>query len=152
MVEMDENILINSSFLPTKELIEKVKTLSENQAIFKDEEIIAFFTLRNQEKVDFESYEHIEFTEEILQIKNTWDIFSLNDKAIQADFDLLTEGKKSQPIPESVQCLNKENIFIEEGAKIMLSSLNATTGPIYIGKDAETVSYTHLTLPTILLV
>tara|TARA_R110002073_G_scaffold8207_6_gene45884 strand:- start:11949 stop:13124 length:1176 start_codon:yes stop_codon:yes gene_type:complete len=137
MVEMEENILINASFLPTKKLVGKVKKLSKNQAIFKGEEVIAFFTSDTQEEVDFESYEQIEFEGELLEIKNTWDIFSLNDKAIQADFDLITEGRKSQPIPDSVQCINKENIFIEEGAKVLLSSLNASSGPIYIGKNAE---------------
>ncbi len=137
MVEMEENVLINASFLPSEALIEKVKGLSKNQAIFKDEEVIAFFTSETQEEVDFESYEHIEFDDELLQIKNTWDIFSLNDKAIQADFDLITEGRKSQPIPDTVQVINRENIFIEEGATVLLSSLNASKGPIYIGKDAE---------------
>jgi hypothetical protein len=28
-------------------------------------------------------------------------------------------------------------IFIEEGAKLEFVTLNASTGPIYIGKDAE---------------
>ena len=60
----------------------------------------------------------------------------MNDKALQEDFDLLSEGRKSQPIPEGVQYVNKENIFIEEGAEISFSILNASTGPIYIGKNA----------------
>src|SRR5690606_3639801 len=30
-----------------------------------------------------------------------------------------------------------ENIFIEEGAKLEFVTLNASTGPIYIGKDTE---------------
>ena len=57
--------------------------------------------------------------------------------AIQADFDLITQEQTSQPIPEGVQVINKGNIFIEEGAIVLLSSLNASKGPIYIGKDAE---------------
>ncbi|MEN8856889.1 MAG: GlmU family protein [Flavobacteriaceae bacterium] len=137
MVEMEENRLINSSFLPTKELVAIVKTLSKNQAIFKADEIIAFYTSDTQEEVDFDSYEQIEFEGELLQVKNTWDIFSLNDKAIQADFDLITKDRTSQPIPEGVQVIEKENIFIEDGATVLLSSLNASEGPIYIGKDAE---------------
>ena len=137
MVEMEENIMINASFLPTKELIDNIKSLSKNQAIFKGEQVIAFFTSETQEEVTFDSYEQIEFNEDIIQVKNTWDIFSLNDKAIQTDFDLLTEDRTSQPIPEGVQVINKENIFIEEGAIVLLSSLNASNGPIYIGKDAE---------------
>ncbi|MFY0603293.1 MAG: GlmU family protein [Flavobacteriaceae bacterium] len=137
MVEMEENILINSSFLPTKSLIEKIRKLSANEAIFRGEEVIAFYTKDTQEEVSFESYTQIEFDEEILQITNTWDIFSLNDKAISEDFELLTNNRKSQPIPDGVQVINKEHIFIEEGAKVLFSSLNASDGPIYIGADAQ---------------
>tara|TARA_R110002074_G_scaffold40494_1_gene108359 strand:+ start:206 stop:1381 length:1176 start_codon:yes stop_codon:yes gene_type:complete len=137
MVEMEENIMINASFLPTKELIDSVKSLSKNQAVFKGDDVIAFFASDTQEEVTFDSYEQIEFEEELIQVKNTWDIFSLNDQAIQADFDLITENRTSQPTPEGVQVINKENIFIEEGAILLLSSLNASNGPIYIGKDAE---------------
>ncbi|MBT7817290.1 MAG: glucose-1-phosphate thymidylyltransferase, partial [Polaribacter sp.] len=137
MVELVENILINASFCPTKSLVEKVKSLSKNEAIFKGEDVIAFFTSDSQEEVNFDAYTQIEFDEDILQIKNTWDIFSLNDKAIQEDFELITEGRTSEPIPAGVQYINKENIFIEEGAKLTFAFLNATDGPIYVGKDAE---------------
>ncbi|ARV05193.1 glucose-1-phosphate thymidylyltransferase [Polaribacter sp. SA4-10] len=136
MVELEENILINASFCPTENLVEKVKNLSENEAIFKGEDVIAFFTTDSQEEVNFDEYTQIEFEEELIQIKNTWDIFSLNDKAIQEDFNFLTEGRTSQPIPEGTRCINKENIFIEEGAEVVFANLNASTGPIYIGKDA----------------
>jgi len=136
MVEMEQNVLINASFLPTDELVEIIQDLKENQAVFKNEEVIAFFTTDAQEEVDFENYEQIEFDLEVLQIKNTWDLFTLNEKAIKADFDLITEGRKSQPIPNGVQYLNKENIFIEEGAEVLFCTLNASHGPIYIGKNA----------------
>lgn len=137
MVEMEENVLLNASFLPNKSLIEKVKSLKVNQAIFKGEDVIAFYAIDTQEEVDFSSYEQIEFEDEVIQIKNTWDIFSLNDKAIRNDFDIITEGRTSEPIPETVNYINKEDIFIEEGAKLTFATLNASNGPIYIGKDAE---------------
>ncbi len=135
MVEMEQNVMINASFLPTIQLVEIIENLKENQAVFQGEEVIAFYTTEEQEDVDFETYEQIEFTPELLQIKNTWDLFSLNDKALKADFELITKGRKSEPIPEGVQYLNKESIFIEEGAQVLFSVLNATEGPIYIGKD-----------------
>ena len=137
MVEMEHNILLNASFIPTKSLVDKVLHLRENQAIFKGEDVIAFYAQDSQEEVDFSFYDHIEFEDELLQVKNTWDIFALNDKAIQFDFDLLTEHRTSQPIPDGVHAINKEQIFIEEGATITYASLNASTGPIYIGKDAS---------------
>lgn len=136
MVEMEQNVMINASFLPTLSLVEKIMKLKENQAIFKEEEVIAFFTTDSQEEVYFDNYEQIEFESEVLQIKNTWELFSFNGIALKADFDLITDGRKSQPIPEGVRFVNKENIFIEEGAEILFSVLNASKGPIYIGKDA----------------
>lgn len=136
MVEMEENILLNASFCPTESLVEQVKKLSKNEAIFKGEDVIAFYTTDSQEEVNFDEYSQIEFDGELIQIKNTWDIFTYNGKAIQLDFDLITEGRTSEPIPEGVQVLNKENIFIEEGAEIVFSTLNASEGPIYIGTDA----------------
>ncbi len=137
MVELEENVLINASFLPNRSLIEMVKNLKSNEAIFKGDDVIAFYANEEQEEVNFDDYIQIEFEEEIFQVKNTWDIFSLNDKAIQEDFKLVTEGRKSQPIPETVQCVGRENIFLEEGAKLTFATLNATSGPIYVGKNAE---------------
>jgi UDP-N-acetylglucosamine diphosphorylase/glucosamine-1-phosphate N-acetyltransferase len=137
MVEMEENIMINASFLPNPILAEMVSNLSSNQAIFRGEDVIAFFTDENQEAVDFDSYEIIEFEGDCIRIEHTWDIFSKNAAAIREDFELLTEDRKSQPIPKSVNTIAKENIFIEEGAKLEFVTLNATNGPIYIGKDTE---------------
>ncbi|MBR9846649.1 MAG: glucose-1-phosphate thymidylyltransferase [Algicola sp.] len=137
MVEMDSNVMINASFLPNLELIESVKRLKENQAIFKDEDVIAFFSKDTQDEVNFETYDAIEFDSDLIKIEHTWDIFSKNGEAIQEDFELITQDRKSQPIPDSNNCINPENIFIEEGATLEFATLNASSGPIYIGKDAE---------------
>jgi len=137
MVEMENNVLINASFLPNDILVEIVKNLEKNQAIFQGEEVIAFYTNDTQEEVDFDTYEIIEFNEECLKLEHTWDIFAKNDAALREDFELITEDRKSQPIPKSVNVISPENIFIEEGAKLEFVTLNASTGPIYIGKNAE---------------
>ena len=136
MVEMENNVMINASFLPNDILVEMVKNLEVNQAIFQDEEVVAFFA-KEGEEVDFDSFEVIEFTNECIKIENTWDIFQKNDVAIREDFELLTEDRYSQPIPKSANVISPENIFIEEGAKLEFVTLNASTGPIYIGKNAE---------------
>ena len=137
MVELEENIMINASFLPNEVLAELVSNLEPDQAIFKGDEVIAFFTQDTQEEVNFDDYESIEYNDDCLFITNPWDIFSKNDAAIREDFELLTEDRKSQPIPKSVNVISPENIFIEEGAKLEFVTLNASTGPIYIGKDSE---------------
>ncbi len=137
MVEMEENVMINASFLPNDILSEMVSNLETNQAIFKGDEIIAFHTTENQEEVDFDAYEILEYEQDCLTVEHTWDIFSKNDAAIREDFDLLTTDRKSQPIPKSVNVIGHENIFIEEGAKLEFVTLNASTGPIYIGANSE---------------
>lgn len=137
MVELDENIMIDASVLPSNVLVEMVQNLEANQAIAKDGEIIAFFTTSVQEEIDFDQYEILEVPEDVVTIQKPYDIFSKNDAAIRDDFDLLTSDRTSQPIPKSVQTIASENIFIEEGAKLEFVTLNAAGGPIYIGKDTE---------------
>ncbi|PQJ23459.1 GlmU family protein [Tenacibaculum sp. SG-28] len=136
MVEMEENVLLNASFLPNKAIVEMVKSLQPKQAIFKGEDVVAFYTAETQEEVDLSAYEQIECKEELLKINNTWDIFSNNAAAIRADFDLITAGRTSQPIPDTVQCINRKDIFLEEGASLTFATLNADKGPIYIGRNA----------------
>ena len=137
MIEMEQNIFINASILPTENLVNIIKNLSENKALFIDDEPLAFFA-KEDEEVDFETFDVLEYSyDDILRIENTWDIFKLNGEAIKRDFELLTNDRESQPIPEMTVAFNKDQIFIEDGAVLPLCSLNANDGPIYIGKDSE---------------
>jgi len=137
MVEMHENVMINASYLPNLELVKLISGLKENQAIFKDENVIAFFTKEAQDDINFDTYEAIEFSQNCIKIENTWDIFSKNGEAIQEDFTYITRDKISEPIPKSNNIIAPENIFLEEGATLEFTTLNANSGPIYIGKNAE---------------
>ena len=137
MIEMEQNIFINASVLPTKHLVSLIQNLSENKALFIDDEPLAFFAKEDQE-IDFETFDVLQYTnDDILRIENTWNIFKLNGEAIKRDFKLLTTDRESQLIPEMTLAFNKDQIFIEEGAVLPLCSLNANDGPIFIGKDSE---------------
>lgn len=137
LVEFNTNVMINAKFIPNESLVKRVKHLNKNEAIVKDKEVIAYFTTNTKKTIDFSSYNKIEFYEDLLVINNVWDIFSFNGKAIKQDYKLLTKGKISQTIPKTVHCINKENIFLEQGAKVEIAVLNAGNGPIYLGKNAE---------------
>jgi len=138
----DKNILINSRVLPDNRLIEKIQELKLNQYIYKEDLLIAACIDRKSTEC-FDSSkgeylgEKIDYKNEIIKIDYLYDIFQKNDKALIDDFNLLTNNKISQPISLTNRCIGEENIYIEEGAKVEFSILNATTGPIYIGKDAE---------------
>ena len=137
MVEMEANVMINGSFLPNKKLVALIQQLQENEAIFLNDEVIAFYTKDTQDTVDFETYTAIEYTGNVTQIANTWSIFAENGAAIAADYELLTQGRKSAPIATTNTVMHPERIFLEEGAKVACSILNASDGPIYIGKNSE---------------
>src|SRR5690606_15759064 len=98
-LELEQNIFINASFLPSEKLVGLIKNLQQNQAVFLNEEPIAFFTVEGQE-VNFDTFKIIQYKhDDILRIEHTWDIFSKNGEAIKRDFEMLTRGRKSQPVP-----------------------------------------------------
>lgn len=137
MVEMNENIMINASYLPNNELVELVKNLKENQAVFQDEDVIAFFAKEAQDAIDFNTFDAIEYDGRAIKVEQVWDIFVKNAEAIQEDFDLVTNGRTSQSISSTNNIIAPHNIFIEEGVTLEFVTLNAAKGPIYIGKDSE---------------
>jgi len=141
IVKERENVLINGSVCPNDEIINAVKKLKPNQIVVHNDTIIALHV--REEELDrvgeptSEGIEEITIHSSPLKINYTWDIFAKNDAAIKEDFILLTKGKKSQKLSPTNRFLGEENIFVEKGAKVEFATLNATTGPIYIGKDAE---------------
>jgi len=137
LIESEDNIMIDTSVLPTETLVKKIKNLNPGQALFKNKVAIAYYTKNPQKPFDFNSYKPLEVLDDLWQINHVCDLFRLNDIAIKLDFELLTKGRCSQPIPETVHCINKTQIFLEAGAKVEIAVLNASDGPIYLAKDSE---------------
>jgi UDP-N-acetylglucosamine diphosphorylase/glucosamine-1-phosphate N-acetyltransferase len=134
-----DNVWINGSVCPNKKLIEEIKTLAPNQALLSLNVVIAVNSgaAKSLDIASLDSFTKFESHAQAMRIENVWDIFSKNGDALKADFDLLTAGRKSLALSSSNQVIGVENIFVEAGAKVECAILNASTGPIYIGKDAE---------------
>ncbi len=130
------NLLINASVLPDDDLLKEISSLKEGDCLLKDDALIATVGKGADAKNMFSKGRKKKYSKGLLQVTHLWDIFRLNEKAIIADFSLLTKKRKSQPLDKSNH-LSGNNIFIEKGAKVSCSILNSETGPIYIGKDAE---------------
>jgi len=132
-------LLVNGGICPDSNLVDNIKALKPNEAIVKSQTLIAAKLNSTTDTLPaaglFEKT--IEYQDDILEVKYPWDIFRYNGEALIRDYYLLTQGRKSQPIPKTNTVLNPENVFIEEGARVECAILNAETGPIYIGKDAE---------------
>lgn len=84
-----------------------------------------------------EQKQKIPFSPDCRILEHPWLIFEYNNWAINQDFQMIAAGRKSENIPSTSHAIHPENIFIEAGAKINFSILNAEDGPIYIGKNAE---------------
>mgnify|MGYP000034624109 CR=1 FL=1 len=138
----DENILINGSVLPSPQLVRLIQQMDFNEAFLRGEELIA--AKLNGEQLeqlihdeDFGELKGFDLEDtEYLKLDHVWDLFKINDAALREDFELITKGRKSAPLSETNQVLGKENIFLEHGATVEFATINAQTGPVYIGKDA----------------
>lgn len=135
--EKKESLLITPNFLPSENVLNQIKNLQLGEALIYENEVLAArldmqdFSLSKIEKMT-------DITEELLFFKKPTDLFSLNDKAIDFDFELVTKGRTSQELSKTNGFLGKkEDLFIEEGAEIEFATLNCKTGKIYIGKNAE---------------
>jgi UDP-N-acetylglucosamine diphosphorylase/glucosamine-1-phosphate N-acetyltransferase len=72
-----------------------------------------------------------------IYIYKIWHLFTYNDQAIRFDFKHITANRTSELLNETNILINKEQIFVEPGARVQGAFLNASTGPIYISKNAE---------------
>ena len=144
LVLRTDNYLINGTVLPNKRLIKLIQQMEINQAFLSSEGELIAARLDNVEFDNLLNDRELEELEGIdlmntpyTKLNNVWDIFKLNGDALKSDFNLITHGRDSQPISETNRIAGKEQIFLEEGASVEFSILNATTGPIYIGKNAK---------------
>lgn len=141
IIKEAENILINGSICPNDEIVQAVKNLKPNQTVVYNDTIIALHV--TEEDLDrigdtsSEGIEEISIADAPLKINHTWEIFSKNEMALEDDFILLTKGRKSQPLSDSNRVIGGDRVFVEKGATVECAILNASTGPIYIGKDSE---------------
>lgn len=142
----EDNIIINSTILPNEDLVAMIKDLKPNQALVDGDELLAARLDRHQ----FDLLQEDSVVDELTgldisssdyakdRIVRPYDIFTLNGSEIRKDWELITKGRTSQSIPETNRVIgDAKDIFVEEGARMECTILNASNGPIYIGKDAE---------------
>lgn len=136
----EDNILINGSVLPNASLVKEIDALKPGQILAKEDVIIAMRVEESQID-DFamqDINDTVEWEAEIVKLNENWEIFSFNPAAIAEDFELVTKGRKSQPLSNTNFIIGDPGqIFLEEGARVEFAFLNTNDGPIYVGKDAE---------------
>lgn len=151
----EDNLVINSAVLPNDRLVRLFQQMEPNEAFMSNNQLIAarlnadqlqnLFTEDSIEEIAGIDLEDTPF----IQLLHPWDIFQSLRTTIEYDFELLTKGRTSRPIHSSNQVLDQDNVFIEEGAQVQCAILNAQSGPIYIGKNAQVMEGSILRGPVV---
>ncbi|MFC2113888.1 GlmU family protein [Bacteroidota bacterium] len=129
-----ENIFINASILPNPKLVTQISKLNNGQKLIVSGNWIATRTTSSQYNED--KLESVSIEADFSSITQPWHIFQVNAEQIKADFEMITNGRKSQTLNHTnVLIGSPDKVFIEEGASIDCATLNVKNGPIYIGKD-----------------
>ena len=116
--------------IPDKALAEAVASLRPGQKLMCNHEEVAHYGT--------DATDTVEYCGSPDAVHNLYDIFMLNNKAVEADFERITAGRQSLPLsPTNTIIGDASKIFIEEGARVEGAFLNTCAGPIYIGRDAE---------------
>lgn len=138
-----ENLFINSRYLPDADFVEALHSLKKEEVITESDKVLAFILNKTDsleflaDNFNFAHHRIIDSGHKFSHISKCPDLYSLNEQELIKDFKLLTHGRKSEKIHDSNILIHAENIFLEEGAQVFASSLNASSGPIYLQKDSE---------------
>lgn len=137
----DDNLLVNGSVIPEGALAQRVSTLRLGEGLAWAGELVAA-RARAEESAqillgDLSSLRVQNLDAEPVRVVRPYDIFRLNGRAIELDFEEITKGRTSAPISSTNRVIAPENVFVEEGAYVECAIINASTGPIYIGKHSE---------------
>ena len=132
-----ESVFINSHFLPGRELTAAISRLQPGKALYAKNQLIAF-GVSGMNAGNVNAYEKADFSGNVFSIHNPWDLFVKNAEALAMDFEMLSGGRPSAPISDTVTVIgSRERVFIEEGAVAEACILNTTGGPVYLGKNSE---------------
>jgi UDP-N-acetylglucosamine diphosphorylase/glucosamine-1-phosphate N-acetyltransferase len=131
----DTGLFVDGSVLPTATFIQLCYELGAGEAITSAGQFVAFKgTVAQLEDGSYKNFVTSEIDAGlIVEINTPADIFSLNGFALEQDLEHLMH------LPAELDDSNiifGSNLYVDEGARIMASTINTETGPVYIGKNA----------------
>jgi UDP-N-acetylglucosamine diphosphorylase/glucosamine-1-phosphate N-acetyltransferase len=128
--KVENAIEVNATLIPNEEVVAAVLQLEDDSTLLVGNTWIAK-SGAGTKKITFMGAEPI-------GLEHRWDLFQKNEAVLIQDFQLITANRISEKLSKTNTLIgNSSLLFIEPGAKVEASILNTSTGPIYIGKDAE---------------
>ncbi len=158
--DADNILFINGRLLINKKIAKEIKKLDQNSAFVKNGFIAAAnlsgdnlrtLITSKEEFLPFHILNSITKSEaDCSLIDYAWDLVNANGDEIVNDFNSFVNKipKIDTKKYRSVEFLNKKNIFISKGVEIQpFVFLDASNGPIYIGKNVKIMSHSHIQGP-----
>jgi UDP-N-acetylglucosamine diphosphorylase/glucosamine-1-phosphate N-acetyltransferase len=116
----DIEVTINSSFLPDEKLVQQIKDLKADEALYFNDVLIAFKSNLFSKRIQ---------VVEVCKINHLWDLFLLNASEIKKDILLIKEESKNIKIGQAV-VLNEEDGPIYVGNNVTIMDGALLRGPI----------------------
>lgn len=136
----EEMLFVSGAVVPDADIAARIVSLTKGQAIVCEDRPLAF--RGSWKDLDERNFADV-FDEDLRHLRNVYDVFIMNPEVLVEDYRRITEGRVSQPLPDSNRVIGKMTdddghpmIFIEEGAEVEGAMFNLKEGPVYIGRDA----------------
>lgn len=133
--KQEEATYIEGGLCPTPALVKAVLSLAPGQSLHWKGQPVAYRS--GQGSMDPILVEDAS----VVRIQELWHLFQFNGQELERDFDLVTKDRVSIPVHESNTIIG-DRFFAEPGAKAWASVFNTTSGPIYLGVNAEVMEGT----------
>jgi hypothetical protein len=127
------SISMAPSYLPRAGYIAS-KTFRDGQVLTGGDRMIAFCSIESGLTYDnigqkIANASEVRYTGSFSSISFPYDIFKLNEAQIEAEFGLITAGRRSQSLSDTNTLLgDPSQIFIEEGASVECGIFNVKGG------------------------
>lgn len=137
LIAGQDNLLINGAVCPDETLVKAILSLKTGESLSKDSIILAARAPEVNSLIEAGKKSMV-YPSPITVIDQVWKIFQHNADQIRSDYQLITHRRETTRIEDPhTKVYSPENIFIEDGAVIQAAVLNASAGPIYIGRNAQ---------------
>lgn len=137
-IPANDYVFVDACIIPSRDTMQKIVNLPDRESIGDENGLIAgkasIHSLPAIEELPA-LFKSISSIPAVKRLMFPHQIFLWNEEIIKSDYNLLTKGRISDDHNDSVHVTQPSQIFIEDGSDINFSNLNATSGPIYIGKN-----------------
>lgn len=136
------NRYINASVLPDAALAEAVMALDTGEALCSEDLVIAYcsghFSRDLHEVCDGrQGCREIAYPGTVSVLRRCWDLFGLNRQEILRDLEHTGLEANGAIAGAALAVRRPDRVFIDEGAQVDCAIINASDGPVYIGKNAH---------------